>query len=276
MNERTIKTPVLIEGVGLQTGEKAKIVLKSAPAKSGITFIRTDIEGLPSLSIKELIPGSTVSKERRTVIGSGPFEIQTTEHFLAALSGLGIDNANVEMSGAEIPGLDGSAREFVDKIISSGVEEQSSSREVISVEEPVWCEDGPAFLAVFPDKGFRISYTLAYPHPAIGTQFLNIDINEESFIKEVAPARTFCLEAEAAELLKRGLGKGANYDNTLVMSSSGPIKTTLRFKDEPVRHKVLDLIGDLALLGAQLNGHVVAIRSGHKLNMELVRRLKKA
>ncbi len=275
MNERTIKKSVAIEGVGLQTGERAKIVINSAPARSGITFIRTDLDGRPSLNIKELVLDPAASKERRTVIGSGPFEIQTTEHFLAALTGLGIDNANVEMSGPELPGLDGSAKEFVENIKSSGIEDQNVLREIISVDEPLWCEGDGTFLAVFPDKNFKISYTLAYPHPAIGTQFLSVEINEENFINGIAPARTFCLEEEAAELLRRGLGKGANYDNTLVMGKAGPVKTALRFIDEPVRHKVLDLIGDLALLGSKLKGHVVAIKSGHRLNMELVKKLKK-
>jgi len=213
--------------------------------------------------------------ERRTTLGTGPLQIQTTEHFLAALSGLGIDNITAELDNVELPGLDGSALGFVEALKKAGMREQDEPRKVLKAENAVWVRGDDNILAVFPSDEFKISYTMSYKNPSLGTHFFEIAVNEKSFEKEIAPARTFCLKEEALILLKMGLGKGANYDNTLVISKEGPVKNKLRFADEPVRHKVLDLIGDLYILGMPLIGHVVAVKSGHKLNMELVKKLKK-
>lgn len=272
IRQKTIKNTVEIEGVGLQTGSSVRLALKSSPAGSGINFIRTDLPDKPLLHLQSLDLADSRQAERRTTVGFGPLQIQTTEHLLAALCGLGIDNIVVEMDNVELPGLDGSAKGFVEAIQSSGTTEQLAPRKALAVKDPVWCASHDAILAIFPDEAFKVSYTLSYP--MLGAQFFEITLDEESFVREVAPARTFCSESEALELLKRGLGKGANYENTLVMGAAGPINNSLRFPDEPARHKVLDLIGDLYLAGMPLKGHVVAIKSGHKLNMELVRKLK--
>ncbi len=273
MKQRTIKGSVTIEGIGLQTGNKVKLTLKSSPSDSGITFVRVDLPDKPVLNLQSLDRLSESEKAaRRTTLGFGPMQIQTTEHLLAALSGAGIDNIIIETDNVELPGCDGSAKDFLKAIKSSGIVEQDAPRKVCEVKSPVWCKSQDAMLAVFPDDNFQVTYTLSYP--GIGAQFFSAVIDEKTFEAEVAPARTFCSEREAMELLKMGLGKGANYENTLVMGASGPIKNTLRFPDEPVRHKVLDLIGDLYLSGEYIKGHVVAIKSGHKLNMELVNRLK--
>lgn len=273
MMQRTIDKTVAIEGIGLQTGNKVTLTLKSSPADSGINFIRVDLPNKPLLNVQSLgnLQGA-LSQERRTTLGFGPLQIQTTEHLLAALSGAGVDNIIIETDNVELPGGDGSAKVFLDAIKRSGIVEQSSPRKTFDVKDPVWCASGDSILAVFPDEHFKVSYTLSYP--GIGAQFYSSVIDEKIFENEIAPARTFCSEMEAAELLKRGLGKGATYENTLVMGAKGPINNTLRFNDEPVRHKVLDLIGDLYLAGKPLKGHVVAIKSGHKLNMELVDKLK--
>ncbi len=272
--QRTIKDSIVLEGVGLQTGKRTRLNLNSAPENSGINFIRADLAGKPSVNLRSLDLGASLSSERRTTLGSGALQIQTTEHLLAALSGLGIDNITAELDGEELPGGDGSAKIFVDAIKNSGVAEQGAVKKILKIKEPVWCARDGSLIAILPDEVFRVSYTLAYESPAIGTQYYDIAIDENSFIREIAPARTFCLEEEAAGLLRMGLGKGANYDNTLVMGKNGPIKTVLRFPDEPVRHKILDLIGDLYILGTPILGHVVAIKSGHSLNMELVKKLK--
>ena len=278
IRQRTVKDPVTVKGIGLQTGLPATVTLRSAPESSGVNFIRTDLPNKPLLNINSLaLDGASGSLERRTVIGHGPFQIQTIEHLMAALSGLSIDNVIIELNGEELPGLDGSASGFVDVIKRAGIIEQDKARNILEIAEPVWCvgKPGDGFIAVFPDDDFRVSYTLSYPG-SIGTQFLSVgpDIHGDFFERQIAPARTFCMEEEAAQLLKMGLGKGANYDNTLVMGPSGPVKTALRFPDEPVRHKILDLVGDLYLLGAGIKGHVVAIKSGHRLNMELVKKIK--
>ena len=276
--QRTIKEPVIVKGIGLQTGRKVTLGLKGSPVNSGISFVRTDLPNKPSLNLKSIDlsdPGSKgqIDNERRTTLGFGPFQIQTTEHLLAALSGFSIDNAVVELDNVELPGLDGSAKGFADLLKKAGIVEQPAPKQFLKVDKVIWHASGDSFIAVFPDEEFRVSYTLSYNHPGLGTQFRSIAVNESNFEKEIAPARTFCIEEEAMELLKRGLGKGADYDNTLVMGKLGPIKTALRFPDEPARHKILDLIGDLYILGIPVIGHVVAIKSGHSLNMELVKSL---
>ncbi|MFA6321599.1 MAG: UDP-3-O-acyl-N-acetylglucosamine deacetylase [Candidatus Omnitrophota bacterium] len=273
-SQRTIKEPATISGIGLQTGFKVNLTLRPGPANSGISFTRTDLPNKPSLNLQSINLNDSSSAERRTALGLGPFQIQTTEHLLAALSGLMIDNVIVEVDNVELPGLDGSAKGFAELINKAGTVDQSAEKKYLKIDKPVWAEAKDSLIIVLPCDEFKVSYTLSYNRPGLGTQFYSIKVNEADFINEIAPARTFCLEEEAAELLKRGLGKGADYNNTLVMGKDGPIKTSLRFSDEPVRHKILDLIGDLYILGRPIIGHVVAIKSGHGINMELVKKLK--
>lgn len=272
MRQRSIKNQVTVSGVGLQTGNKVNLTLRGAPENSGVTFVRADLPERPRLNLRSADSGTSEAAQRRTLVGFGPLQIQTTEHLLAALSGLSIDNIEIEIDNVELPGLDGSARGFAEALIGAGIEEQKADRISIAPETPLWCKDNGSLLALIPDSQLRISYTLHYP--GIGAQFFSVALNEKTFMEEVAPARTFCSELEALELLKRGLGKGANYENTLVMGPTGPINNKLRFPDEPARHKVLDLVGDLYLAGAAIRGHIVAIKSGHRLNMELVKLLK--
>ncbi|MDD5428781.1 MAG: UDP-3-O-acyl-N-acetylglucosamine deacetylase [Candidatus Omnitrophica bacterium] len=273
-NQRTIKEQAAVSGIGLQTGGKVKLILNSAPVNSGITFIRTDLPGKPSLNLNSIDLNDSASVERRTALGFGPFQIQTTEHLLAALSGFSIDNITFELDNVELPGLDGSAKGFTDLIKEAGIADQDAPKKYLKVDKPVWCASKDSLIAVLPDEEFKVSYTLSYNRPGLGTQFCSVTVNETNFESQIAPARTFCLEEEAMELLKRGLGKGADYNNTLVIGKNGPVKTEARFPDEPVRHKILDLIGDLYILGMPVIGHVVAIKSGHTLNMELVKKLK--
>ncbi len=275
IQQKTIKNPVVIEGRGLQTGSRTKLTFKGSPANSGINFIRTDLPDRPVINIESLSLGDSALKRRRTVIGLGKAEIQTTEHLLAALSGLGISNITVEMNGRELPGLDGSAKDYVDALDRSGLIEQDVLSQKLVIERPVWCGKRDSFLAVFPHSSLRISYFLSYPEPSIGDQFLSFEISEEVFRREIAPARTFCVKKEALLLLALGYGKGANHNNTLIMGKKGPFKNALRFPDEHVRHKMLDLMGDLSLTGMPIEGHVVAVKSGHSLNMELVKKLRK-
>ncbi|MBN1526615.1 MAG: UDP-3-O-[3-hydroxymyristoyl] N-acetylglucosamine deacetylase [Candidatus Omnitrophica bacterium] len=272
--QKTIQDPVVIEGTGLQTGAKVTLKLKGAPADSGINFIRADLPNKPLLHIQSLDLGAADSPERRTTLGMGPLQVQTTEHLMAALAGLGIDNIVAEADNVELPGLDGSAKDYVEALKRAHIIEQDTAKKVFIPKEPAWCASGDSLVAVFPDDRLTVSYLMSYDSPSVGTQYMSMPLDEASFEREIAPARTFCLEEEALELLKMGLGKGANYDNTLVMGKAGPIKNTLRFSDEPVRHKILDLIGDLYLLGMPIIGRVIAIKSGHKLNMELVKKLK--
>jgi UDP-3-O-acyl N-acetylglucosamine deacetylase len=274
IRQRTIKGPVTIEGRGLQTGSSTKLTFKGSPANSGINFIRTDLPGKPFINIQSFSFDGSALRRHRTVIGSGNAEIQTTEHLLAALSGLGISNIVIEVHGRELPGLDGSAKDYVAVLDRADIIEQDAPVKNLVIERPVWCGNRGSFLAVFPHSGLRISYFLSYPEPSIGDQFLSLEISEDVFRREIAPARTFCMKREALLLLALGFGRGADHNNTLIMGKRGPLKNDLRFPDEHVRHKMLDLIGDLSLAGMPVQGHIVAVKSGHSLNMELVKKLK--
>lgn len=274
--QRTISQTVSIEGTGLQTGNKAAVRFKGAPADSGINFIRTDLPNKPLLNIQSFAFSANDAPERRTTLGTGALQVQTVEHLLAALSALSITNIVIEIDNIELPGLDGSARGYFDILKSARILEQDAEQKIIKITQPVWCAGkNGSFLAAFPSDILRISYTLEFDCPSIGVQFLDVAVDEKTFENSISSARTFCMEEEALMLIKHGLGKGANYENTLVMNELGPVKNTLRFSDEPVRHKVLDLIGDLYLAGMPIAAHIVAIKSGHALNMELVNKLKR-
>jgi len=276
--QRTLTQAVSIKGTGLHTGEAVTVRVLPAPANSGIVFIRTDLPHRPTIPARPthalLDPGLGM---RRTIVSRDHIEVQTVEHFMASLWGLGIDNAYVEVSGPELPGLDGSSALFVNALKPVGTVEQGAPRKFFSVREPIFVEDGEAMIAVFPDAALSISYTLSYGHPLLKTQFATFTpANGQSFEEAIAPARTFCLLEEAEALRAKGLGKGATHENTLVIGNGGVIQNTLRFDDEFVRHKILDLLGDLYLLGAHLRGRVIAIKSGHPLNMKLLHKLDQA
>jgi UDP-3-O-[3-hydroxymyristoyl] N-acetylglucosamine deacetylase/3-hydroxyacyl-[acyl-carrier-protein] dehydratase len=188
-------------------------------------------------------------------------------------SGIGIDNIYVEVDSNEIPGLDGSGLNFMEALQQAGIKEQEKDREVYSVKEPIYVQEDNSVIVALPATEFKISYTLDYNHPILKSGFLELSITPETFAGEIARARTFCLEEEAQALQKQGVGKGATYDNTLVVGKKGVINNTLRFQDEFVRHKILDLIGDLYLFGQHIKGHIIALRSGHSLNLKLVKKL---
>ncbi len=210
---------------------------------------------------------------RRSAIGAPGAEIQTVEHFLAALWGLEIDNITVDVHGVELPALDGSALGFLDILKQAGIVEQPAPRRSVRIKRPLVIEEADSSLAVLPGEKFSISYFIEYDCASIGTEEFGIELDRDSFEREIAPARTFCLKKEAEALLKAGLGGGANCENTLVMDDDGPAGTCLRFPNEPVRHKILDLVGDLYLLGVPIIGKVVAKRSGHRLNLKMVKKI---
>jgi UDP-3-O-[3-hydroxymyristoyl] N-acetylglucosamine deacetylase/3-hydroxyacyl-[acyl-carrier-protein] dehydratase len=210
---------------------------------------------------------------RRTSLGRDGFEIHTIEHLMAVLAGKGIDNLIVDINNNEVPGLDGSGLEFIEAIKKAGIEEQTAEKKYFFVKEPVWVEDKDSLLAVLPHSTFKISYTLDYDHPILRSQYISLEINPDTFEKEISSFRTFVLEDEVEELKKIGLGKGASFENTLVVTEKGVMQNQLRSPDEFVRHKVLDLIGDMYLMGMPIKGNVVAIKSGHPLNIRLIRKL---
>lgn len=270
--QKTIAKEIHLQGVGIHTGNKVNLVLRPAEADSGVTFIRTDIPGSPRIKAGvEFLLAQTLS--RRSSIGSSQAQVQTVEHLMAALSSLGIDNIDIQIDNSELPGLDGSAIGFVEALEKCGSIQQEKQKNIYTVNSPVSIQDGDSSITVLPCNEFKVSYTLNYNHPVLSSQFLEMTINAESFKNEIAPARTFCLESESRELQDRGLGLGANYENTLVVGPQGVIKNKLRFKDEFVRHKILDLVGDLYLSGCFIRGHVIALKSGHALNLKIARKI---
>jgi UDP-3-O-[3-hydroxymyristoyl] N-acetylglucosamine deacetylase/3-hydroxyacyl-[acyl-carrier-protein] dehydratase len=272
--QKTISREQVIEGVGLHTGNRVRMKFMPAGPNSGINFVRVDLPGRPVInaSVSKVI--DLAHRPRRTTIGEDGVEVQTVEHLMASLSGLGIDNITVEVDNDELPGLDGSASPFVQVLKEAGVVELDTPRKSITIREPIWIEEDGATLAILPAEDTRISYTLSYEHPLLKAQYITIPVDGATFEKEIAPSRTFCLQKEANELRKMGLGKGANYENTIVVGDDGIIKNQLRFEDEFVRHKILDLIGDMYLLGMPVRGHIVALKSGHSLNIKLFQKIK--
>ncbi len=272
--QKTIKQEFALAGVGLHTGCKVNIRCKPAPVNSGISFIRTDLPGRPVIHVDSSHIHIDTGIPRCTSIGKGDVVIHTVEHLMSVLCGLGISNLTVEIDAFELPGLDGSGLDFLKAIKKTGIVEQDAVSSCFEVVEPTGVELNGCSIYVVPDKELKISYVLDYDNPALKSQFFNATITAEVFEKGIAPARTFCLESEAEELRKNGLGKGANFDNTLVVGEKGVIKNTVRFPDEFARHKVLDFIGDLYLLGMPIRGHVFAVKSGHTLNIQLLKKIQ--
>jgi UDP-3-O-[3-hydroxymyristoyl] N-acetylglucosamine deacetylase / 3-hydroxyacyl-[acyl-carrier-protein] dehydratase len=271
--QRTIENEISASGTGLHTANKVNIKFKPADADTGINFIRTDLPGKPVIKVSVDSLLSQARSPRRTSIGNNGAEVQTVEHLMAALGGLGINNISIEMDNNEVPGLDGSSLNFVELLAKAGVKEQDKPRRSYAIKEPIFVEeDGSAIMAV-PSEDFKISYTLNYNHPLLKAQFLELNFREGVFQSELAPSRTFCLESEAQELQQHGMGQGANYENTLVVGENGVIKNKLRFQDEFVRHKMLDLFGDLYILGEPLKAHIIAVKSGHSLNLKLAKKI---
>ncbi|MBL7068884.1 MAG: UDP-3-O-[3-hydroxymyristoyl] N-acetylglucosamine deacetylase [Candidatus Omnitrophica bacterium] len=278
-NQRTIKSIATIRGIGIQTGRVVNLKLEPAPPDTGIIFVRTDLHGAPQIkadpsNLKEWKPLA-----QRTILRSKNAEVQTAEHFLAALSGLFIDNVYAKLDNLELPGLDGSSREFVSVLREIGFTEQDAPRRFIEVEKPIICGDEKSSIQLVHDEEFKIEYFLDYDHPCLRQQWFDITLNRSDdfmdwFDREVAPSRTFCMEKEAATLLRAGLGKGADFTNTLVIGNDGPINNKFRFDNEPARHKLLDLLGDLYVFGRHIKGRLTAKKSGHKLNNIFIKRLQ--
>jgi len=272
-NQRTIKSKIGLEGIGLHTGKKTKLELLPASADTGITFLRKDIKS-PSL-IKANFYSVLDPDEfpRRTSVGANGVYVHTVEHLMAALYLLGIDNIQINIWGEEVPGLDGSAKDFVERIREVGWQEQELPRNRLIVREPLWVEEDAASIVILPYPSLRISYVLSYDNPVVGSGYIDLVLNGE-LKDDLYEARTFCLEAEVKSLLDMGLGKGANYKNTLVVSDKEILDNNVRLDNEFAKHKILDLIGDLYLAGS-VKGHVIAVKGGHSLNIRLLEKLRK-
>lgn len=274
MNQKTIEHPFSIEGIGLHTGEKASLTINPAPSDTGIIFIRKDIPEKPAIKadINSLL--DVEKYPRRSSISNGDIHIHTVEHLMSAIYGLGIDNLIIEIEGGECPGLDGSAQVFVQNFLKAGLVEQSEIKNFYRLKEPIYISENSSHIVALPSDVLKISYTLDYPNSLIKSQYASFEITPEIYANDIASARTFCLQEEIEKLKMIGLGKGSDFNNTVVIGENGVIKNKFRFPNEPVRHKICDLIGDLALLGMALKAHIIGIRSGHAINTKLVRTLR--
>jgi len=298
--QQTISRPASCTGIGLHTGVECTITFKPAPEDYGIRFIRTDIKNCPE--IKADID-HVVDISRGTTIEEKKVKINTVEHALAAVSGLRIDNVLIELTSKEPPVMDGSAKDFVEALLTSGIVNQEHDRNVLEIRRAVNYTDPyrDIDIHVIPSDRFRVTFMVEYPLPSLGTQYEAIYNMAEDFAVEVAPARTFCFLSEVEMLKENGLIKGGSLDNAVVLidklldrseinrlrdlfgieeniitGANGILNgRILRFRNEPVRHKTLDLIGDLALLGIPIKGHVTAARAGHASNVEFVKTLKR-
>ncbi len=270
--QKTIGKVVSYKGVGLHMGKEVILTLEPASRDEGVIFIREDLPGAPQVSART---NSVTSNKRGTSIGDEKVRIHTVEHILAALAGLCIDNVKVRIDGEEIPAADGSALPFVRLIQEAGIILQDAPRRVFVVKEPLWMKEDARRLVVLPCSEFKITYTVDFPFSPLKSEFGEFTIDEDTFIQEIAPSRTFGFMEEVEQLKKAGLVQGGSLDNAVVIGKEGVInKEGLRFPNEPVRHKILDLIGDLYLLGGPIQAHIIAVKAGHLFNVKLVKKLE--
>lgn len=255
--------------MGLHSGASVHMRLLPAPAGSGIVFRRTDLDGFAVEAISRNVArvSYATSLMKRGVL------ISTTEHLLSAFVGTGIDNAIVELNNLELPILDGSAQPFVDAIRHVGIRKQRRPRTYLRIRRELELREGNKFIGVYPSDVYSVSYTINFPHPLIGRETFRVDLSDGNYLSQIASARTFGFLHEADAMRQQGLIRGASTENAIVLTRDGLMNPPLRFRDEFVRHKVLDLIGDLALVGKQILGNVVADRAGHAMHTALVSRI---
>jgi UDP-3-O-[3-hydroxymyristoyl] N-acetylglucosamine deacetylase len=270
VQEQTIRDALSFSGIGLHSGAAVKMRMLPAPAGSGIKFRRVDLDGYEVEATGRNVArvSYATSLMKRGVL------ISTTEHALSALIGAGIDNAIIELDQLELPILDGSAKPFLDAIHRVGIRRQRKQRLYWRIKKPVELRDGEKFLGIYPAEQYAVSYTIDFPRP-IGLQSFELDLTGDAYNKNIAPARTFGFLRDERQLRNMGLIRGASEENAIILTDTGAKNGPLRFPDEFVRHKILDLIGDLALLGHRVLGKVIANRAGHAMHTALVARLLK-
>lgn len=260
--QRTIRRSTSCAGIGLHSGSKVTLSLKPAPAGFGIRFRRSDLDGFEVPATVGHVCGINYA----TGLARDAVRVDTVEHLLAALVSLGIDNVVVELNSPEVPIMDGSAAPFIFLIQEAGVKTLAAARRYIKVLRPISLSHGNKRMALYPSDHFKVTYSIAYDHPLLRQQERTLRVNETVFVDEIAPARTFTFLKEVEQLRQRGLALGGSLENAIVIGETGILNNALRFSDEFVRHKILDAIGDLALLGHPVIGHLVAHRGGHGLH----------
>jgi UDP-3-O-[3-hydroxymyristoyl] N-acetylglucosamine deacetylase / 3-hydroxyacyl-[acyl-carrier-protein] dehydratase len=276
--QRTIERTVTFNGVGLHSGKPCTATFAPEPENSGISFVRTDLGNRSRIPVTAKAAQYDPARGRRTILSNGSSEVHTVEHILAAVHGLGIDNLRIELDSEEAPEpADGSALPIVRALKSGGLKEQGAERRYVRIERPVMFDDGGVQLLAVPHDGLRITFTINYPDKVVGTQSATFDLDPDTFEREIAPARTFVLMRDVEALKNAGLIKGGSLANAVVVEDGKVLSDEpLRFPDEFVRHKILDLLGDLSLVGGPILGHFVAFRSGHQSHVKFVRKLELA
>lgn len=270
MEQHTIGREITQTGVGLHSGVSTHVRILPAPAGSGRHFVRVDLPNLPIIPAQVTAVSQTLLS---TQLGEGETSVRTVEHLLAALAAMGVDNARIEIDGPEVPLLDGSARVWTDSITQVGLVSQRINKPVPwVVKQPIWIYENDAFACALPASTTRFSYEIDFELSAIGNQWYSWSLSD-NFVGEIAPARTFGLLHQIEYLQKMGLIKGGSLDNALVCGSEGWVNPPLRFENEPVRHKILDLVGDLSLLGSFPQAHFLAYKASHNLHIQLARKI---
>jgi UDP-3-O-[3-hydroxymyristoyl] N-acetylglucosamine deacetylase len=260
--QRTLRRPISCAGIGLHSGNKVALSLKPAQADSGVRFRRADLGGLEVAATVKHVGGIKYA----TGLTHDAVRVDTVEHLLAALVSLGVDNVIVELNSPEVPIMDGSAAPVIYLIQEAGVRQLASPRRYLKVLRPMALSRGDKRIALYPSDHFKVTYSIAYDHPLLRHQSRTIRITEDSFVEEIAPARTFTFLKEVEMLRQQGLALGGSLENAIVIGDTGVLNNALRFDDEFVRHKILDVIGDMALVGHPVIGHLVAHRGGHALH----------
>lgn len=271
-HQRTLQTVATCEGVGLHTGQSVMMSLRPAPANSGVVFKRVDLPATPTIEAK---PANIVDVHHATTIGKCGVKVRTIEHLMAAFAGMGLDNVLVELYGEEVPIMDGSAAPFVELIKKAGLRRQMAPRTYLKVKERLVVEAERRSIQIVPSERLQVIYTMRFDHPLLGEQSAAFDISRETFISEIASCRTYGFLKDVEELRRRNLALGGSFDNAVVIGEGGVVNGDLRFRDELVRHKVLDLLGDLYLLGRPVLGTVIAHSAGHLLHARLVQEIQR-
>ena len=270
---QTLASETEIRGVGVHTGVEVRARLTPAPAGTGVVFVRTDADGVEIPATLEHVGPSFYA----TVIEKDGTNVSTIEHLMAALYALQVDDIRIELDGPEVPILDGSSRPFVEAVLEAGLEESSMARQYITVVRPIVVSKDEKRISVYPCREYRVTYAIDFDHPLLEYQELTASLwSRDAFLEKLSPARTFTFEHEVEALRSAGLARGGSLDNAVVIGKDGILNSELRFPDEFVRHKMLDLTGDLSLIGYPVRGHVVAYRAGHDLHSRLAQRIMDA
>jgi UDP-3-O-[3-hydroxymyristoyl] N-acetylglucosamine deacetylase len=266
---KTIKSKVSITGIGLHSGIYTRVALHPAPAGSGITFVRADLHGLRIPALQ----ASTTALDYATTVGKDDVSVGTVEHLLAAIVAYGVTDLDVLIDGPEVPIIDGSALPFMHLIDAAGTRELGADMAVLRIAEPIEVVDGDKSIRITPSNRLVIKYRIEFDHPTIGRQSYHFDFRDDNFLRKIAPARTFGFMRDVEKLRAVGLARGGSVENAIVLDDRGVVNGPLRFRDEFVRHKILDLIGDLALIGRPIVGEITAHRAGHALHSRFVEKV---